>query len=363
MTACGAREVLLGRRTAVRGAASRGGCRFTADDRGEGFTPLPTLIVEGTGGLAARPGSCRRIACQSQYLRQRESRSACGVVNVWVARGRPTIGGTRGAVAGTRRGGAGVRAARRGVHRAVGSCRYAAGACRSVGTPDAAPGANRGGAAGPAPARGGAGRHTVRCGRRGGGRSRRDRGERRHPGRSRRAVGGREIGHPLRVRDLLSGLAALAAPPAARAARPAVPAGGDRQPGAVGTGSPGPERSVRRAAQHPPGVDRPAANGRRPPSRLHRSPVAGVGPDPQSVAGARGPQSCADRRLDPAGRTPTPGRLGGIPRRWHTPGVRRLRQYTHERLDGHRSGRDRGDPRAGPPRPRRPRLGRPGPDR
>src|SRR5215212_1450398 len=133
------------------------------------YPVLSTLIVSGAGGLAASPWSCGKIVGLGQNWRQWESRSACGVVDVWVARGRPTIGGTRRAVAGTRRGGAGVRAAGRGVHGAVSSCRHAAGACRPVGTPAGAPGAGRGGATGPAPARGGAGRRAVRRGRRGGG--------------------------------------------------------------------------------------------------------------------------------------------------------------------------------------------------
>ena len=76
-----------------------------------------------------------------------------------------------------------------------------------------------------------------------------------------------------------------------------------------------------------------------------------------------GPRRRADRRVDPAGRTPAPGRAGGVPGRRHTTGVRGLRQHAHARREGRRPGGDRGDPRAGPPRARRPRLGRPGPDR
>jgi hypothetical protein len=47
------------------------------------------------------------------------------------------------------------------------------------------------------------------------------------------AVGDRETGHPLRVRELPADHPAAAAPPAAAAAGPAAPTGGDRQPGAV----------------------------------------------------------------------------------------------------------------------------------
>ena len=91
--------------------------------------------------------------------------------------------------------------------------------------------------------------------------------------------------------------------------------------------------------------------------RLHRPPVAGGGPDPGPVAGAGGPRGRADRRVDPAGRTPAPGRAGGVPGRRHTPGVRRLRQHPRARLEGRRPGRHRGDPRAGPPRHSSPAAG------
>jgi vancomycin aglycone glucosyltransferase len=39
-------------------------------------------------------------------------------------------------------------------------------------------------------------------------------------------------------------------------------------------------------AQHPPGLDRPAAGGQRPRPHLHRRPVAGDGSGPEPVAGA-----------------------------------------------------------------------------
>ena len=121
------------------------------------------------------------------------------------------------------------------------------------------------------------------------------------------------------------------------------------------------QRGVRRRAQHPPGVDRPAAGGQRPRPRHHRPPVAGGGPGPGPVAGAGGPRRRADRRVDRAGRTPAAGRAGGVPGRRPAAGVRGLRQ--HARPGGRRPGGHRRDPRAGPPRARRPRLGRPRPDR
>ena len=45
-----------------RAAALRGGCAPTANGQGEGeHALLATLTIYRTGGLAARPGSCRRI--------------------------------------------------------------------------------------------------------------------------------------------------------------------------------------------------------------------------------------------------------------------------------------------------------------
>jgi NADPH-dependent 2,4-dienoyl-CoA reductase/sulfur reductase-like enzyme len=47
-----------------------------------------TLNVSRTGGLAATPGSCRRIVNRDQDLREWESRDACVVDDDRVARGR-----------------------------------------------------------------------------------------------------------------------------------------------------------------------------------------------------------------------------------------------------------------------------------
>ncbi len=59
----------------------------------------------------------------------------------------------------------------------------------------------------------------------------------------------------------------------------------------------GVQRAVRRAAQRPPGVARPAAGGQRPRPRFHRPAVAGGGPDPGSVAGVdRTSTSCRPAR-------------------------------------------------------------------
>src|SRR5664280_2833375 len=93
-------------------------------------------------------------------------------------------------------------------------------------------------------------------------------------------VGGRETGHPLRVRVIASVRTALGALPSVVTTGPAVSTGGDRQPGAVGAGRPARSRAVRRGTQHPAGVDRPATGGQRPGPRLHRPAVAGGRPDP-----------------------------------------------------------------------------------
>ena len=104
-------------------------CPSTADN--ERREPIPSRLKG-----VARLGACgkARVVPQNhrrgQNLRKWESRSACVVVDVWVARGRRADGGTRGAVAGTRGGGAGVRAAGRGVRWAAGPGWCAAGAGR-----------------------------------------------------------------------------------------------------------------------------------------------------------------------------------------------------------------------------------------
>ncbi|PBC99899.1 hypothetical protein BX281_8013 [Streptomyces sp. Ag82_O1-15] len=192
---------------------------------------LPLSTYSAPGGLRQGPRRAAESPAEAGICGNGESRSACAVVDVGIARGRRTAGGTRGGVAGTRRGGAGVRAAGRGVHGAADD------------RPDA----------------------------------------------GRRALGGRETGHPLRVRVLPSVRTAVAALPSAVAAGPALPGGGNRPQGAVGAGRPARERAVRRGGEQPP---RPRA----------------------------------DRGVDPARRTPAPGRAGGVPGGGRTAGVRGLRQ-------------------------------------
>ena len=55
---------------------------------------LGTSRLSHTGGLAVRPGRCRRIVLLRRSRRNQEARNACGVVDVWAARGRQTHGGT-----------------------------------------------------------------------------------------------------------------------------------------------------------------------------------------------------------------------------------------------------------------------------
>jgi hypothetical protein len=83
----------------------------------------------------------------------------------------------------------------------------------------------------------------------------------------------------------------------------------------------------------------------------------------RSWAGGRSLRFAPSRRplRGSCGRTPTTGRAGGVPGRRHTTGVRGLGS-TRVR-ERQRPGRHRGDPRTGPPRTRRPRLGPAGPDR
>src|SRR6266704_1650767 len=69
-------------------------------------TPPPTRTP--AGGLPQDLGPAAYSTPEAPALAEWEARDACVVVNVWVARRRSTIGGTRGAVAGTRCGGAGV---------------------------------------------------------------------------------------------------------------------------------------------------------------------------------------------------------------------------------------------------------------
>src|SRR5437660_426668 len=74
-----------------------GTCKWTIASANKGGPLASILNLHPTGELAARPGSCRIIAGRSTSTCGMEARDACVVVDVWVARGRRTDGGTRGA--------------------------------------------------------------------------------------------------------------------------------------------------------------------------------------------------------------------------------------------------------------------------
>jgi hypothetical protein len=115
-TACGAGEILLDRRTAVRGALPLReevvGPQRTAKRKGKEVTrSLPPSIYSALGGLRQDPGRVAESPGEARTCgNQRFAKYVCSCRRVGLA-GRPTAGGTRGAVAGTRCGGGGVRAA------------------------------------------------------------------------------------------------------------------------------------------------------------------------------------------------------------------------------------------------------------
>src|SRR5688500_11571520 len=80
------------------------------------------------------PGRTRDGRPGQETKKTGDSRSACAVVDLWVAWGRRTAGGAGRAVAGTRRGGAGVCATGRGLRGAAGRGRRVHGGRRAVGT-------------------------------------------------------------------------------------------------------------------------------------------------------------------------------------------------------------------------------------
>jgi hypothetical protein len=115
-TACGAGEILLDRRTAVRGALPL--CeevvrpQRTAKGKGKEVTrSLPLSMYSAPGGLRQDPGRVAQSPAEARTCgNQGVAKCVCSCRRMGLAE-RRTAGGTRGAVAGTRRGGAGVRAA------------------------------------------------------------------------------------------------------------------------------------------------------------------------------------------------------------------------------------------------------------
>src|SRR2546430_1887686 len=75
-----------------------------------------------------------------------------------------------------------------------------------------------------------------------------------------------------------------------------------------------------------PGCARPATGGHRPGPGVDGWGAVGGGPGPVPVAGREEARARAAGGVDPAGRTPAPGGVGGVPRRRRTAGVRGLRQ-------------------------------------
>ena len=154
------------------------------------------------------------------------------LLSTWGSRGDvEPHGGTRGAVAGTRRGGAGVRAA--GLRGAAGPCRRAAGAARPVGARAGARG-EAVDAGGRAAGRGRVGRRAVRRGRPGGRGMRRAGGDRPDAAPARGRWPRSWASPTCSWRSIRASCRRRISP--AAAAGPAVPAGRDRQPGAVGGG-------------------------------------------------------------------------------------------------------------------------------
>jgi hypothetical protein len=115
-TACGAGEIVLDRRTAVRGALPLREevvrPQRTAKGKGKEVTrSLPLSMYSAPGGLRQDPGRVAESPTEARTCgNQGFAKYVCSCRRVGLAE-RRTNGGTRGAVAGTRRGGAGVRAA------------------------------------------------------------------------------------------------------------------------------------------------------------------------------------------------------------------------------------------------------------
>jgi len=127
----------------MRGAASRGRLSVRADDQEEGEYPLLSIFsIQRSGGLAARPGSCRIIAGRARNLRRRGTRMRV-LLSTYGSRGHvePLVG-------------LAVR------------LRHSARMCGGAGA-RGGDGGDAAGGGGPAPARGRVGRRAVRHGRRG----------------------------------------------------------------------------------------------------------------------------------------------------------------------------------------------------
>jgi len=102
--ACGAGEILLDRRTAVRGALPlrEEGVRPQRMAKGKGkevTRSLPLSMYSAPGGLRQDPGRVAESPAEAKSTRIRDSRSTCAFCPRVGLAGRRTAGGTRGAVA------------------------------------------------------------------------------------------------------------------------------------------------------------------------------------------------------------------------------------------------------------------------
>jgi hypothetical protein len=112
-TACGAGEILLDRRTAVRGALQL--CeevvRPQRTTKAKEFTrSLPFSMCSAPGGLRQDPGRAAESPAEARTWGIRDSRTRV-LLAMYGSRETSNRRETRGAVAGTRCGGAGMRAA------------------------------------------------------------------------------------------------------------------------------------------------------------------------------------------------------------------------------------------------------------
>jgi len=89
------------RRSSIWRASREGGQSAADDPKGKAKRPhsLPLLTYSAPGGLRQDPGRVAQSPAEARTCGNRELRSTCALVDVWVSAGRRTGGETRGAVA------------------------------------------------------------------------------------------------------------------------------------------------------------------------------------------------------------------------------------------------------------------------